>query len=200
LIATKGLADYAAKMSVPTITAIILAGGKAERMGNADKGLVIYQDKPLIKHVIESIEPQVQKIVVNYNRNETEYQNLQFPTAKDPNSDYRGPLEGILSCRHLVKSEYIFVVPCDMPHLPANVVSLLFKELHKTDLCVVHDGIRMQPLVFVGKTQLLDSIEEYLDNGGRSVHKWVSSKDHVVVDFSRAQAAFWNINEESQLN
>ena len=169
-------------------------------MGNADKGLVKYQGKPLIQHVIETIEPQVQNIVVNCNRNETEYENLSYPIAKDLSGEYRGPLEGILSCKHLIKSDYIFVAPCDMPHLPANIVSILSKNLDEAELCVAHDGIRMQPLVFVARAQLIESIDEYLNKGGRSVSNWIRSKDHEVVDFSRQQTAFWNINEESQLS
>ena len=42
-----------------TISAVILAGGKARRMNGADKGLQLLQNKPLISHVIERLQPQV---------------------------------------------------------------------------------------------------------------------------------------------
>ena len=38
-----------------TISAVILAGGKARRMNGADKGLQLLQNKPLISHVIERL-------------------------------------------------------------------------------------------------------------------------------------------------
>ena len=37
-----------------TISAVILAGGKARRMNGADKGLQLLQNKPLISHVIDA--------------------------------------------------------------------------------------------------------------------------------------------------
>ncbi|MEY3884036.1 MAG: hypothetical protein RLZZ379_1314, partial [Pseudomonadota bacterium] len=37
------------------ISSVILAGGRATRMGGADKGLVQLQNKPLIQHVIQRL-------------------------------------------------------------------------------------------------------------------------------------------------
>ena len=48
-----------------TISAVILAGGKARRMNGADKGLQLLQNKPLISHVIERLQPQVVDISIN---------------------------------------------------------------------------------------------------------------------------------------
>jgi molybdopterin-guanine dinucleotide biosynthesis protein A len=67
------------------------------------------------------------------------------------------------------------------------------------ELAVAHDGNRLQPLIFLAKTQLIDSIRHYLEKGNRSVKGWVESVDYVVVDFASQRAAFWNLNEPSQL-
>ena len=50
------------------ISAIILSGGRATRMNGVDKGLVTLQNKPLIAHVITRLEPQVDEILINANR------------------------------------------------------------------------------------------------------------------------------------
>jgi len=50
------------------ITAVILAGGKGSRLGGQDKGLVLYQKKPLIEHILEKIEAQVATVLINANR------------------------------------------------------------------------------------------------------------------------------------
>ncbi|MGH6610696.1 MAG: NTP transferase domain-containing protein, partial [Burkholderiaceae bacterium] len=42
------------------VTGLILAGGRGERMGGADKGWVEYHGRPLIEHVVERLTPQVQ--------------------------------------------------------------------------------------------------------------------------------------------
>ena len=62
-----------------TISAVILAGGKARRMNGADKGLQLLQNKPLISHVIERLQPQVVDISINANRHHTEYAQWGFP-------------------------------------------------------------------------------------------------------------------------
>ena len=62
-----------------TISAVILAGGKARRMNGADKGLQLLKNKPLISHVIERLQPQVIDISINANRHHEEYAQWGFP-------------------------------------------------------------------------------------------------------------------------
>ncbi|MEW8383867.1 MAG: NTP transferase domain-containing protein, partial [Candidatus Thiodiazotropha taylori] len=46
-------------------TAVILAGGRGSRMGGNDKGLILFDGKPLIEHVINTIAPQVGRLLIN---------------------------------------------------------------------------------------------------------------------------------------
>ena len=52
-----------------SISAVILAGGRGQRMGGVDKGLVSWQKKPLIEYAIAAIEPQVDQLILSCNRN-----------------------------------------------------------------------------------------------------------------------------------
>ena len=45
------------------ITGIILAGGKSSRMGT-EKGLILYKNKPFVKHIIEAMKPLVNNIII----------------------------------------------------------------------------------------------------------------------------------------
>ena len=60
------------------ISSIILAGGRGTRMGGIDKGLVKLQLKSLIQHLIERLTPQVNEIIINANREITQYQALGY--------------------------------------------------------------------------------------------------------------------------
>ena len=60
------------------LTAIILSGGRATRMGGVDKGLISLQNKPLIQHVISRLQPQVDKIFINANREIAQYEAFGF--------------------------------------------------------------------------------------------------------------------------
>ena len=72
-----------------TISAVILAGGKARRMNGVDKGLQLLQKKPLISHVIERLQPQVIDISINANRHHTEYAQWGFPVFSDELPDLK---------------------------------------------------------------------------------------------------------------
>jgi len=186
-------------MSAPRVTALILAGGQGSRMNHQDKGWISYKGKPLIQHAIDIATPQVQQIVISYNQNPTRYAALPYPGTTDLTPGYLGPLMGVLSCRDLISTGLTFVMPCDSPGLPADIVAHLIASMKNHGLAVVHDGTRLQPLIFLVKTQLIDSIKFYLESEEHSVTGWINSMDNVVVDLSGQQSSFWNLNELFQL-
>jgi molybdopterin-guanine dinucleotide biosynthesis protein A len=55
------------------ISCIILAGGQGSRAGGRDKGLIDYNGRPLIEHLIQSVKAQVDDIVISTNRNTESY-------------------------------------------------------------------------------------------------------------------------------
>ncbi len=46
-------------MQSEAITGVVLAGGRATRMGGIDKGLQALNGRPLWRHVAEALAPQV---------------------------------------------------------------------------------------------------------------------------------------------
>ena len=90
-----------------TISAVILAGGKARRMNGADKGLQLLQNKPLISHVIERLQPQVVDISINANRHHTEYAQWGLPVFSDELPDFQGPLSGMLTSLEQAKTDFV---------------------------------------------------------------------------------------------
>ena len=115
-----------------TISAVILAGGKARRMNGADKGLQLLQNKPLISHVIERLQPQVVDISINANRHHAEYAQWGFPVFSDELPDFQGPLSGMLTALEQAKTDFVLFVPCDSPYFPQNLLEKL-KSAVKND-------------------------------------------------------------------
>ena len=74
------------------ITGIILAGGRATRMGGEDKGLVPIADIPLYQYVLARLRPQVGPIAINANRNQARYREsglaLLHTSLATPLEDY----------------------------------------------------------------------------------------------------------------
>lgn len=184
------------------ITAVILAGGKGSRLGGQDKGLVTYQDKPLIRHVLDKIKPQVDHIIINANRNQDTYAQLGYSVISDEWNNFQGPLAGFLSGMKASKTDYIMTLPCDGPNIADDLVSRLINELgdnqDKNNLVVAHDGQRLQAVHALISTSLTPSLEAFLANGDRKVNLWYEQLPMITADFSDNPAAFFNINTEEQ--
>ena len=83
------------------ITGLILAGGRGQRVGGADKGWLIYEGRPLIVSVIERFAPQVGPLLISANRNVERYAAYGEIVGDDladvMGERFAGPLIGVLS-------------------------------------------------------------------------------------------------------
>lgn len=178
------------------ITAVILAGGRAQRMGGQDKGLLPLLGKPMIEYIIESLRPQVGQILINANRNLGLYQQYGYPVVSDTIGEYFGPLAGMATAIQTAQTEYVVTVPCDSPLVPQDLVATLYKNLqdNQAELSVAHDGERMQPVFALLRHDLLPSMLKYLEAGGRKIDTWYVQHNLALADFSHSKNAFMNIN------
>ena len=173
-------------------SAIILAGGEGRRAGGADKGLLLHQGAPLIEHVIRTIAPQVDDIVISANRNIEQYQAYGYEVIGDRGGIRQGPLSGILACLPACRHERVLVIPCDMPNLPDDIVARLAAE-GSAEVIIAEVDSQMQ-LALLLRRSLLPSIEAALDEGELSLMRWVRSCNYRRVPFHE-QSHFTNLNE-----
>ena len=61
------------------VTGLILAGGRASRMGGVDKGLQNHAGMPLAMHALLRLSPQVGHLMINANRNLGAYEAMGVP-------------------------------------------------------------------------------------------------------------------------
>ena len=179
-----------------SITSIILSGGRATRMNGLDKGLVQLQQKPLIAHVIARLNPQVDEIFINANREIVQYQAFGLPVLQDEIAEFIGPLAGFsLGLQH-AKHEYVLTVPCDSPLLPVDLAHRLLNSLvlTKSEVAVASSDGNTHPVFCLIKKSVLPSLTEYLASGERKVSTWQKSQQCVEVDFSDCADAFTNLN------
>jgi molybdopterin-guanine dinucleotide biosynthesis protein A len=184
-----------------SISAIILAGGLATRMNGADKGLVTLYKRPLIKHVIERLTKQVDEIIINANREITQYQAFGYTVLQDEVEDFLGPLAGFsLGLQH-AKHDYLLTVPCDSPLLPLDLATRLMAALleHKADVAVASSDDNIHPVFCLCKKSVLPSLTTYLEQGERRVSAWQKSQKYIEVDFSDCNEAFTNLNTVEDL-
>lgn len=188
------------KLNKDNVTALILAGGRGRRMDEKDKGLVELNQKPLIRYVIDVLEPQVSRIIINANRSQDQYKQFGFPVIADELSGYQGPLAGFIAGMKNAQTSHIVTSPCDGPLLPNDLVERLITALDRNDadMAVAHDGNRLQPVHALMPIKLLSSIEDFLAAGDRKIDLWFKQHKVAVADFSDLPDAFRNINTEKE--
>ncbi|PPA30853.1 molybdenum cofactor guanylyltransferase MobA [Aeromonas jandaei] len=181
------------------VSAVILAGGRATRMGGEDKGWVELAGRPLIAHVLERLRPQVDEILINANRSHDRYQALA-PVISDDNRDYLGPLAGMQVGLAAARHDWVLFVPCDGPALPPDLMSRFRAALTPTTgLVVAHDGDWLQPVVALLHTSLLPSLSAALAEGERKIDIWFARHNMAVVSFADQPDAFINLNSPDEL-
>lgn len=176
--------------STPLFSTLILAGGKASRMNGNDKGLVLWQQQPLISHVLKNLPKD--DVVVSCNRNLDAY--AQYGrVVSDKNSDFFGPLAGISAALPLCKHEWVIMSACDMPCLPINIAPILWQHMGNNQIAVAHDGEHLQPLLLLLHRSLAADIMQQVEDGHSSVYKWINRHPHSIVYFDNKEM-FTNIN------
>jgi len=195
------------KNNSENVTGVVLAGGKARRMGGADKGLIEINQQPMIQYVLNILKPQVKELVINANRNVNRYEEFGYPVITDQLEDFQGPLAGIAACMEIADTQYICTCPCDGPLIANDLVDRLFTSLTSNnkqyDIAVAHDGKRMQPVYALINCELHANLLNYLASGERKIDRWYALHNCVEADFNDRQDCFVNVNtpeEQQQLS
>lgn len=178
------------------ITGIILAGGRAQRMGGVDKGLIMLHGKPMIEHVIAALRTEIVNLLISANRNLDQYTAFGYPVIPDILEGYLGPLAGIASGMRAAGTQYIVTAPCDSPLVASKLVQRLYDTLTREDaeISVAHDGERMHPVFALMRRDLLPNLLDYLNAGQRKVDRWYAQHRLAVTYFDDTPESFRNVN------
>ena len=183
------------------IAGVILAGGRARRMANQDKGLIHFKNRALISYVLETMSSVCQLTFINANRNLIDYEAFGYPVITDQTHNFDGPLAGILTTLIYTDAELLLVMPCDTPFFKAEHLQRLLtaRAEHDADIAIAFDGVQRHPLFLALKTSLAKNLHDYLATGQRKVGDWLKSLNSVNVDFSHEPDIFININTPDEL-
>ncbi|MFO7902796.1 molybdenum cofactor guanylyltransferase MobA [Thioalkalivibrio sp.] len=183
------------------ITAVILAGGRGQRLGGADKGLVPIAGRPMIEHVLDALADQVAQVMISANRNRERYAQYGLQVIADGVPGFAGPLAGLHAAWSHVHSPYLMMVACDTPRIPRDMAQRLLDALlrEQSDVALVHDGQRSHPTLLLADARLHSSLDAFLGSGRRKIDAWTAGHREVLVDFSDCPEAFTNINTPEEL-
>lgn len=183
------------------VTGVILAGGMGRRMQGADKGLVMLGQNEMIAWVIDIIRPSVEEIIVNANRNLSQYEKFGVKVVSDSLQDYQGPLAGFEAGLSAARTPWVYTCPCDSPIQSPDLLPHMYRCVteQQADIGVAFDGERTHPVFSILRTELLQSLRDYLSRGERKIDRWFDLHNLVTVDCSQFAQSFININTEEEL-
>ena len=176
------------------IIGVVLAGGRATRMGGKDKGLQLLNGKPLWQHVADALASQVSARVLSANRHIDIYQRSGLPVYQDTLADYPGPLAGMLSVMQQDRGEWFVFCSCDTPFIPACLVERMVQQRGDSRVVWAHDGERDHPTIALIHRSLIPALQDYLAAGERRVMVFMRQAGGHSVDFSDLKSAFVNVN------
>lgn len=186
------------------ITGLILAGGRATRMGGVDKGLQNHRGVPLALHTLLRLQPQVGAVMINANRNLAAYEAMGAPVWPDAVPDFPGPLAGMLAGLEHCETPWLLSVPCDTPDFPDDLAARLARAAAEQDAEIAmaatrEDGVvRTQPVFCLLRSTLMESLFAFLQGGQRKIDRWTAQHRCATVVFDDAQA-FFNANTLEEL-
>lgn len=182
------------------VTAGILAGGRATRMGGVDKGLVELGGRAMIEYVIDALRGQTARLLVNANRSFDEYRRFGVRLVRDRQEGFLGPLAGIASLMAAAETDWLLTAPCDSPQVPAELGPRLWRTIVRegADIGVAHSGERLEPVFALLRCDLRADLEAYLDSGERKIDRWYQRHRLATADFSDCPEMFVNVNTLSE--
>lgn len=194
------------KQNISDIPAIIIAGGHGSRMGGVDKCLLEIGSKTILSHITEKLTQQTSVIYLNINGNSQRFSEYNLPLITDQTIPSIGPLGGLKSAMRFLSTQNtpptkILTVASDCPFLPPNLLQKLLESSgQNNDVTYCHSNNRDHFITALWPTQLLPPLSEFIDSGGRSVGKFISTLQNRKVHFQYDDVdPFFNINTVEQL-
>lgn len=181
------------------VTAIVLSGGKSTRM-QREKGLVHFQGKRMVDHVLETVQQLTRNVILVANHND--YNCLGVPVMPDIFAG-AGPIGGLYTGLTNSKSQKNLVLACDTPFVSVDFLSSLLKECGQEDVLVpVHGGMR-EPLCAVYDQRCVPELKRRIESGALKMMELLDALAfrEIKVDTDRwnTKELFANINTPGDL-
>lgn len=192
----------------PPTGAVILAGGRASRMGGADKASQMLGAAPLIAHVLAALKPQCDAMVINANGDSARFAAFGVPVVPDDVPGFAGPLAGILAGLDDLAARYPDLAygvsaATDTPFLPDDLVAKLHaaRMAAKAEIAVARSDNTVHPTFALWPIELRTDLRDALvEEDLRRVTAFFSRYRCAYADWSVTPFdPFFNVNTPDDL-
>ena len=187
---------------------VVLAGGKARRMGGGDKCLLTVGGRSILAHVVERFRPQVSSLVLNTNGDPSRFAEYGLPVVADVVEGFAGPLAGVLTgmewaAEHAPNLPWVVSIAADTPFPPEDLVARMLAavEEEEAEMACAASGGRAHPVFGLWPVRLKDELRRaVIEEEVRKVDVWTARYRLVEVDFAcEPFDPFFNINRPEDL-
>ncbi|WPC03696.1 molybdenum cofactor guanylyltransferase MobA [Pseudomonas benzenivorans] len=182
----------------PPCSVLLLAGGRGQRMGGRDKGLLDWHGRPLIAWLHDLVRPLTDDLIISCNRNAERYAPFADRLVQDDDRDFQGPLAGIRAGLQVARHPQLLVLPCDAPCLDRALLEALLDKASTHPVMVRQDGY-WEPLFCLLPTALGASLEQAWRAGERSPQRWLRELAPLAVDCPPGDPRLANLNTPALL-
>ena len=108
--------------------ALILAGGRAERLGGAEKPLILLGGQTILERILAALADDVAAVALSANGDPARFARFGLPVLPDGPFAGEGPLAGLLAgldWAAALGAAALLTVPGDTPFLPAHLAPRL---------------------------------------------------------------------------
>lgn len=193
--------------TAPPVVGLVLAGGRAQRMGGGDKCLLPLAGRPILAHIVERLRPQVRRVLLNANGDPARLADFGLPVAADPLEGLGGPLVGVLAGLEWAAAEapdcrWVVSLPGDGPFLPRDLVARLLAAVESgADLASVSSGGNANPVVGLWPLSLAPALRKAIvEEGLAKVDRFTARYRLALVDWpDQPVDPFFNANRPEEL-
>ncbi|WP_254763757.1 molybdenum cofactor guanylyltransferase [Natrinema marinum] len=170
-------------------TGLIVAGGHSTRFGEVDKAVADLGGTPMIRRVVDRLEPVVDAFVINCR--EEQVPAIREALAGGPDASFavdpvpdRGPMAGIMTGLRATETPYAAVVACDMPFVDPALVAHLFERAAGREAAVaqLEDGWFQTTQAVYRAEPMIEACERAIARDERRVVDPLLELDYAVVD------------------
>lgn len=177
---------------------LLLSGGRGQRMGGRDKGLLNWRGRPLIAWLHDLTRPLSDDLIISCNRNQEHYAPYADQLVADQEQDFQGPLAGIRAGMAAARHEQMLVLPCDAPLVDHVLIESLLAQAGSQPV-VIRQNDYWQPLFCLLPTRLRDDLEQAWQSGERSPQRWFGRLAPIAVDCPAQDSRLANLNTPDML-
>jgi molybdopterin-guanine dinucleotide biosynthesis protein A len=155
---------------LPPCSILLLAGGRGQRMGGQDKGLLQWHGEPLIAHLHRKTRALSDDLIISCNRNQQTYLAFADQLVIDDEAGFPGPLAGIRAGLRAARHAHLLVLPCDVPRIDATLLHDMRETAsqHPDTPLMLRHGDHWEPLLCIIPVALSGEFEKAWNEGERS--------------------------------